>query len=106
MLYRSDYLSGDLAVFKVPGIFFSAMPTPTPPTWWRYSTKVEQNQAILDELPPLSFGSEFYMHHCSRDANRSPVAADHNNSMSFDVYLDERHYEVCAVASHSRRIAT
>ena len=38
--------------------FIAAMPIPTPPTWWRYNTKQEGNQAIIDDLPPLTFGSE------------------------------------------------
>ena len=38
--------------------FIAAMPIPTPPTWWRYNTRQEGNQAIIDDLPPLTFGSE------------------------------------------------
>ena len=86
--------------------YLSAMPAPSPPSWWRYSTKVEPNQPIIEDFPPLTFGSAVFMHHCSRDQDRNPIAADRIDPMSrFDYYLDERHYEVITVGSHLRQTA-
>ena len=87
--------------------YFSAMPAPPLPSWWRYSTKTEPNQAIIEDFPPLSFGSPVFMHHCSRDANRNPLGEKRIDPMSkFDYYLDERHYEVVTLGSHFRQTAT
>ena len=82
------------------------MPAPSPPTWWRYSDVTVSNQAIIKDLPPLDFGSELFMHHCSRDQNRNPVVPESFDPMArYDTYLDERHYEVCTVGSFLRQVA-
>lgn len=48
--------------------FFSSQPVPTPQTWWRYSSKTESNQHIIDKLPSVAAGSDLPIHHFARTA--------------------------------------
>ena len=46
------------------------------------------------------------MNRCSRDADRNSIASNRIDPIArLDVYLDERHDEVCAVAFHLKQTA-
>lgn len=80
--------------------FFCAQPSPPPPTWWRYSTKTEQNQHIIDNLPDLDQGSDLWVYHCSRDSKFEIEEPTRIIPMTKrDFYLDEREYETFTVGS-------
>ena len=68
--------------------------------------KQEPNQAIIDDLPPLTFGSDVNMHLCSGNDDVDPVAEEQIDPMSrFDQYPNERDFEVFGVVSFLRQTA-
>ena len=53
--------------------YFCAQPAPTPPHWWRFSTKTEPNQPVLDLLPTNLEGSQLWHHHHDKNDEEKQI---------------------------------
>ena len=79
--------------------FFASQPVPTPPPWWRYSTKVDANQHCIDGLPPLGSGEDLFQHLAKRDRNTGDIITP-NEIVPYppmNTFLEERSYETFVV---------
>ena len=75
---------------------FCAQPSPTPPPWWRFSTKTEPNQHVLDLLPPNLRNSDLWRHHHDRNDRDKKIVPMQIPKIRF---MSTRDYEIFVVGS-------
>ena len=80
--------------------YFSAMPAPTPPPWWRYSTKTQLHEHVIDGMDPVDEDLELWDHHHYTTGDEEHIASMLHNPR----FLNEREAEVFIVGSLLREV--
>lgn len=80
--------------------YFSAMPAPTPPHWWRYSTKTQPHEHVIDGMAPVDKDPELWDHHHYTTRDEEHIASMLHNPR----FLNEREAEVFIIGSLLREV--